>query len=128
MRELAPGVSQLSGRPKNGINVYLVEDVLIDAATRRAPKRILGQLQGRKVSAHALTHAHPDHQGASTAVIRMGVGESVRAPTPIRITRERRPRCATRLGFRTGWGRRTCRSPRTWTRCAPARRPIRSTG
>ena len=68
MRELASGVWQLSGRPKNGINVYLVEDVLIDAATKRAPKRILGQLQGRKVSAHALTHAHPDHQGASTAV------------------------------------------------------------
>ena len=68
MRELAPGVWQLSGRPRNAINVYLIEDVLIDAATRRAPKRILGQLQGRKVSAHALTHAHPDHQGASTAV------------------------------------------------------------
>jgi glyoxylase-like metal-dependent hydrolase (beta-lactamase superfamily II) len=68
VRELAPGVWQLSGRPRNAINVYLVEDVLIDAATRRAPKRILGQLQGRKVSAHALTHAHPDHQGASSAV------------------------------------------------------------
>ena len=53
---------------QDGINVYLVEDVLIDAATKRAPKRILGQLQGRKVSAHALTHAHPDHQGASSAV------------------------------------------------------------
>ena len=46
MHELAPGVWQLSGRPKNGINVYLAEDVLIDAATKRAPKRILGQLQG----------------------------------------------------------------------------------
>jgi glyoxylase-like metal-dependent hydrolase (beta-lactamase superfamily II) len=68
VRELAPGVWQLSGRPRNAINVYLVEDVLIDAATRRAPKRILGQLKGRKVSAHALTHAHPDHQGASSAV------------------------------------------------------------
>jgi hydroxyacylglutathione hydrolase len=68
VRELAPGVWQLSGRPRNAINVYLIEDVLIDAATRRAPKRILGQLQGRKVSAHALTHAHPDHQGASSAV------------------------------------------------------------
>jgi hydroxyacylglutathione hydrolase len=68
VRELAPDVWQLSGRPRNAINVYLIEDVLIDAATRRAPKRILGQLKGRKVSAHALTHAHPDHQGASTAV------------------------------------------------------------
>src|SRR3954447_6161360 len=74
MRELAPGVWQVSGRPRNAINVYLVEDVLIDAATRRAPKRILGQLQGREVSAHALTHAHPDHQGASSAVCdRLGI-------------------------------------------------------
>ena len=27
-----------------------------------------GQLKGREVSAHALTHAHPDHQGASHSV------------------------------------------------------------
>lgn len=31
-------------------------------------KRILGQLKGRTVSAHALTHAHPDHLGSSHAV------------------------------------------------------------
>src|SRR4051812_46629471 len=43
-------------------------DVLIDAATRRAGRRILRQLDGREVSAHALTHAHPDHQGASKEV------------------------------------------------------------
>ena len=68
MRQLAAGVWQLKGRPPNGINVYLVEDVLIDAASRRAGKRILSQLEGREVNAHALTHAHPDHQGASAEV------------------------------------------------------------
>jgi hydroxyacylglutathione hydrolase len=74
VKQLAPGVWQLKGFPPNGINVYLVEDVLVDAATRRAPKRILRQLDGRKVSAHALTHAHPDHQGASSAVCdRLGI-------------------------------------------------------
>jgi glyoxylase-like metal-dependent hydrolase (beta-lactamase superfamily II) len=74
VKQLAPGVWQLRGRPPNAINVYLVEDVLIDAATRRAPRRILRQLEGRKVSAHALTHAHPDHQGASAAVCeRLGI-------------------------------------------------------
>ena len=32
------------------------------------------QLQGRTVSAHALTHAHPDHQGSSHAVCeRLGI-------------------------------------------------------
>ena len=68
MKELAPGLFQLKGFPPNGINVYLMGDVLVDAATRRAGKRILRQLRGRKVTAHALTHAHPDHQGASHEV------------------------------------------------------------
>jgi hydroxyacylglutathione hydrolase len=68
VKELAPDVWQLKGRPPNAINVYLVEDVLIDAATRRAPRRIFRQLDGHPVTAHALTHAHPDHQGASNTI------------------------------------------------------------
>jgi hydroxyacylglutathione hydrolase len=68
MRQVADGVFQLRGFPPNAINVFLVEDVLIDAASRHARRRILRELAGRKVSAHALTHAHPDHQGASHAV------------------------------------------------------------
>jgi glyoxylase-like metal-dependent hydrolase (beta-lactamase superfamily II) len=68
MKQLAEGVYQLRGWPANAINVYLVEDVLIDAATRQGEKRIMSQIAGRKLSAHALTHAHPDHQGASHAI------------------------------------------------------------
>ncbi|MGH2837778.1 MAG: MBL fold metallo-hydrolase [Thermoleophilaceae bacterium] len=68
MKELAPGLWQLSGFPPQGINVYLMGDVLVDAATRHAGRRILRQLKGRQVAAHALTHAHPDHQGASHEV------------------------------------------------------------
>ena len=68
MKELAPGVWQLSGFPPNGINVFLLEDVLVDAASRHAGRRILRQLRGRTVTAHALTHAHPDHQGASKEI------------------------------------------------------------
>jgi hydroxyacylglutathione hydrolase len=68
VKELAAGLFQLSGFPPHGINVYLMGDVLVDAATRRAGKRILGQLKGREVAAHALTHAHADHQGASHEV------------------------------------------------------------
>lgn len=68
MRELADGVFMLRGFPPNAINVYLVGDVLIDAGTRQAERRIMKQISGRSVSAHALTHAHPDHQGASHAV------------------------------------------------------------
>ncbi len=68
MRELAEGVHLLHGRPANAINVYLVGNLLIDAGTRRAEQRIMRQIAGRTVSAHALTHAHPDHQGSSHAI------------------------------------------------------------
>jgi len=68
VKELAPGVFQLRGFPPNGINVFLIDDVLIDAGSRHAGGRILRQLDGRDVNAHALTHAHPDHQGASHEV------------------------------------------------------------
>jgi hydroxyacylglutathione hydrolase len=68
MKQLAPDVYQLSGFPPNAINVYVIGDVLIDAGTRQAEKRILRQIEGRTLSAHALTHAHPDHQGSSHAI------------------------------------------------------------
>jgi hydroxyacylglutathione hydrolase len=74
MRELAVGLYMLRGLPPNAINVYLAGpgkpggDVLIDAATRRGERRIMRQLAGRTLSAHALTHAHPDHQGSSHAI------------------------------------------------------------
>jgi glyoxylase-like metal-dependent hydrolase (beta-lactamase superfamily II) len=68
MRILADGVHQLRGRPPNAINVYLVGDVLVDAGTPRAERRILEQLAGRDVRSHLVTHAHADHFGASHAV------------------------------------------------------------
>jgi glyoxylase-like metal-dependent hydrolase (beta-lactamase superfamily II) len=68
VKRLADDVWLLSGFPPNGFNVYLLGDVLVDASTRRAGKRILRQLDGHTVTAHALTHAHPDHQGASKEV------------------------------------------------------------
>src|SRR6516162_3017224 len=68
MRQLADGLYLLGGFPPHAINVYLMGGVLVDAGTRFARGRILRQLRGHSVSAHALTHAHPDHQGASHAV------------------------------------------------------------
>ena len=68
MQQLAENVHQLKGWPKNAINVYLLGDVLVDAAPRQEQKRIMRQIAGRTVSAHALTHVHPDHQGSSHAI------------------------------------------------------------
>ena len=38
--------------------------MIVDAGTRHAARRILRQARGHPVSALALTHAHPDHQGS----------------------------------------------------------------
>jgi hydroxyacylglutathione hydrolase len=66
MKQVADGVWQLSTFAlPNLINAFLVDDVLIDAGTRHSRNGIMRQLQGHQVNAHALTHAHPDHQGAS---------------------------------------------------------------
>jgi hydroxyacylglutathione hydrolase len=74
MRELAAEVFMLRGMPPNAINVYLLGDVLVDAATRQGERRIMRQLAARRLSAHALTHAHPDHQGSSHAICqRLGI-------------------------------------------------------
>ena len=70
MREVADDVFQLRGFPPNAINVYLAGGVIFDASTRWAGPRILRQVRGHSVSAHALTHAHPDHQGASRRICR----------------------------------------------------------
>ena len=97
MKQLADGVWQLRGFPPDAINVYLVEDVLIDAATRHGGRRILRQLRDREVSAHALTHAHPDHQGASKEVCEalsipywVGEGDADAAERP-ELIRQRQP-------------------------------------
>ena len=70
MKELADGVWQLGGALPlpNAINTYLVGDVLIDAGAKFDGRKIVRQLEGRDLRAHALTHAHFDHQGASKRV------------------------------------------------------------
>jgi glyoxylase-like metal-dependent hydrolase (beta-lactamase superfamily II) len=68
MEQLAEDVYLLAGFPRYAINVYLLGDVLVDAATRWEVYTILRQIRGRKLASHALTHAHPDHQGSSHAV------------------------------------------------------------
>jgi hydroxyacylglutathione hydrolase len=68
LKRLADDLYLLDGFPPFAINVYLMGDVLVDAGSRHAGKRILRQLRGRTIAAHALTHAHADHQGASHLV------------------------------------------------------------
>src|SRR4029077_12957720 len=65
LKYLAPGVWRLKEIPTPTINVYLAEDVLIDAGRRWDRRRIFSELEGREISMVALTHVHPDHQGVA---------------------------------------------------------------
>ena len=68
MKRLAPGVWRLKELPGAWINVYLAEDVLIDAGRRWDRRRIFAELDGVEISLLALTHVHPDHQGVAKDV------------------------------------------------------------
>jgi hydroxyacylglutathione hydrolase len=68
MKSLAEDLFLLRGFPPYAINIYLMGNVLVDAGTRYDARRIFKQVKGRNLAAHALTHAHPDHQGSSHAV------------------------------------------------------------
>ena len=68
MKNLAPGVWRLKQFPAPSVNVYLAEDVLIDAGTRWDRRRIFSEIEGRELSMLALTHVHPDHQGVARDV------------------------------------------------------------
>lgn len=58
----------LAGRPRLAFNVYVMGDVLVDAGTRHADRRILRQIRELPLRSHILTHAHLDHMGASHRV------------------------------------------------------------
>ena len=68
MKQLAEGVWRLDEFPRPTINVYLVSDVLIDAGRTWDTGRIRKQTKDRELSMLALTHVHPDHQGAADAI------------------------------------------------------------
>src|SRR5439155_1026093 len=107
MKPRAEDVFQLSGWPPDAINVYLIGDVLIDAGSRHAAGRILRQVRGREVSALALTHAHPDHQGAAHAVcsalglpLWCGEGDAGAVEDPSLIPKRQPDHLANRLSYR----------------------------
>ncbi|MBV9416136.1 MAG: MBL fold metallo-hydrolase [Solirubrobacterales bacterium] len=68
MREVTSGVWQIGLAPRNAVNAYLIGETLIDAGTSGMGKKLPQRLSAHRVSAHALTHAHPDHAGGSKAV------------------------------------------------------------
>jgi hydroxyacylglutathione hydrolase len=68
MKLMAPDVWRLKEVPAPTINCYMVGDVLIDAGRTWDRRRIMSEIEGRDLSMLALTHVHPDHQGAAKDV------------------------------------------------------------
>ncbi|MCA9917654.1 MAG: MBL fold metallo-hydrolase, partial [Anaerolineales bacterium] len=71
MKEVAKNVFIIPLFPRNMVNAYIIDGFLIDAGIRSSEKKLLqaiDQVGRNKIEAHVLTHAHPDHQGASAAI------------------------------------------------------------
>lgn len=75
MIQITKDVYQIPLMPRNSINCYLIGDILVDAGVRSSHNKILTALKDKKITAHALTHAHADHQGSSKIIC-----ESLQAP------------------------------------------------
>lgn len=71
MEQIAPDVHRIVLAPRDGINAYLVGDVLVDAGLKGSAKKILGALEqaGVTLGAHVLTHAHVDHAGGTSRIL-----------------------------------------------------------
>jgi hydroxyacylglutathione hydrolase len=65
VREIAKDVFHIPVLPRDGVNVYLVGDVLVDTGYPISAGPIKKALGSRRPAAIALTHAHPDHQGSA---------------------------------------------------------------
>jgi glyoxylase-like metal-dependent hydrolase (beta-lactamase superfamily II) len=66
--EVAEGLWRFALAPADLASVYLLGDVLVDAGGRFAPGKLLRALEPHEVRAHAVTHAHFDHQGGSRKI------------------------------------------------------------
>nr|WP_299035080.1 MBL fold metallo-hydrolase [uncultured Tenacibaculum sp.] len=63
MKTVAKDVYHIPLMPRNGINCYIIEGVLIDSGIRNSYKKIVKSVTDVPIHLHALTHAHADHQG-----------------------------------------------------------------
>ncbi|POY39207.1 MBL fold metallo-hydrolase [Solitalea longa] len=68
MKEIAKNVYQLALMPRNSINCYIIDNILIDAGIRSSANRIAKAIKNHPIKKHVLTHAHADHQGCSSVI------------------------------------------------------------
>ena len=65
MKQIAPDVHHIALTRRDGINAYLVGDVLVDTGVGASGRRLAPIVRDHGVKAIALTHAHFDHAGSA---------------------------------------------------------------
>jgi glyoxylase-like metal-dependent hydrolase (beta-lactamase superfamily II) len=68
MQKIAQDVYHIPLMPRNSINCYIIEGVLIDSGIRSSFNKIQKSIKEVPIHSHALTHAHPDHQGCTDII------------------------------------------------------------
>ncbi|WES97565.1 MBL fold metallo-hydrolase [Chryseobacterium arthrosphaerae] len=68
LHQIAPEVFHIPLMPRNSINCYIIEGVLVDSGIRSSYTKIKKVLRKIPVDQHILTHAHADHQGCSDQI------------------------------------------------------------
>jgi hydroxyacylglutathione hydrolase len=66
---VAEDVFHIALTPRDAVNAYLLGDIVVDAGTKGAAKRLIKALRGHAAGALALTHGHPDHAGGARGLI-----------------------------------------------------------
>lgn len=69
MHQIAPDVFHIPLVPRNGINAYVIGDVVVDAGLASSAKKIVKAVAGRTVRALTITHAHVDHVGGARRLV-----------------------------------------------------------
>jgi glyoxylase-like metal-dependent hydrolase (beta-lactamase superfamily II) len=65
MHQIAPDVFHIPLTPRNGVNAYLIGDVLVDTGVSASAGKLRKVVEEKDVKAIALTHAHGDHAGSA---------------------------------------------------------------
>ena len=69
MQQIAADVFQIPLMARDGINAYLLGDVIVDAGLPSSAKKIAAAVAGRTTNALAFTHAHVDHAGGARRLV-----------------------------------------------------------
>jgi glyoxylase-like metal-dependent hydrolase (beta-lactamase superfamily II) len=65
VQQIAPDAHRIALMPRDGINAYLLGNVLVDTGLPTSAKALSGIVREHGVEAIALTHAHGDHVGSA---------------------------------------------------------------